>query len=93
MSIGIGIFLIVAGAIVAFALPGLEAVGGVEWSMIGYILILAGAIIAVISLILAARGRKSASVTQVSTDANGNQVRATESKDNLGVAPGNPTLL
>lgn len=82
MSIGIGIFLIVVGAIIAFALPGLNVIDGANWEMIGYILILAGAIVTIISLFMA-RSRKSKAVTTISRDAAGNEVRATEAKDSL----------
>lgn len=85
MSTGIGIFLVVLGAIIAFALPGLNVVEGANWEMIGYILIIAGAIVTLLSIFFAAKSRKAASVTTVRRDAAGNEVRATESKDNLAL--------
>ncbi len=56
MSIGVGILLFVIGAILAFAvevdLPGIES------TTLGYILMLAGLLVAVLSYALAQRGTR-----------------------------------
>jgi hypothetical protein len=51
MTVGFGIFLIVVGAIIKYALN--VDVAGVEENTIGWILIVAGAIVAVLGLITA----------------------------------------
>jgi uncharacterized membrane protein len=51
MTVGFGIFLIVVGAIIKYAI-NLD-VGGIEENTIGWILIVAGAVIAVLGLITA----------------------------------------
>ena len=51
MSVGFGIFLIVVGAIIMYALN--VNVAGVEENTLGWILIVAGAVIAVLGLISA----------------------------------------
>ncbi len=53
MGIGGGIFLIVVGAILAFAVS--DAVSGVDLAMIGYICMGAGVLALVISLVLNAQ--------------------------------------
>jgi nitrate reductase gamma subunit len=82
MSIGAGILLFVIGAILAFAV-NVE----VEWAnldMIGYILMGAGALIAVIGLVMLMRRRQSDTVTRTAVDpAAGEQVtrKSTRSTD------------
>ncbi len=82
MSIGAGILLFVIGAILAFAV-NIE----VEWAnldMIGYILMGAGALIAVIGLVMLMRRRQSDTVTRTAVDpAAGEQVtrKTTRSTD------------
>ncbi|WP_404432761.1 DUF6458 family protein [Microbacterium lacus] len=82
MSIGAGILLFVIGAILAFAV-NVE----VEWAnldMIGYILMGAGALIALIGIVLLARRRQSDTVTRTAVDpAAGEQVtrKTTRSTD------------
>ncbi|MGA7148150.1 MAG: DUF6458 family protein [Microbacterium sp.] len=71
MSIGAGIALFAIGAILAFAV-NVE----VEWvnlDMIGYILMIAGAVIFVIGLVLMMRRRSVDSVTRTAVDPNGNE--------------------
>jgi hypothetical protein len=53
MGIGGGIFLIVVGAILAFAVS--DSVSGVDLTMIGYICMAAGVLALVISLVLNAQ--------------------------------------
>lgn len=82
MSIGAGILLFVIGAILAFAINV-----QVEWAnlqMIGYILMGAGALIALIGIVLLARRRQSDTVTRTAVDpAAGEQVtrKTTRSTD------------
>ena len=82
MSIGAGILLFVIGAILAFAINV-----QVEWAnlqMIGYILMGAGALIALIGIVLLARRRQSDTVTHTDVDpAAGEQVtrKTTRSTD------------
>ena len=51
MTVGFGIFLIVVGAIIMFALNA--NIAGVEDNTLGWILIVAGAVVAVLGLIAA----------------------------------------
>ena len=51
MSVGFGIFLIVVGAIIKYALN--VEIAGVEESTLGWILIVAGIVVAVLGLIAA----------------------------------------
>ena len=57
MYIGLGIFLLVIGAIAAFAVP--DAIEGVDLQMIGYILMGGGALAILLSLVLGASRRTS----------------------------------
>lgn len=60
MSIGGGIFLMALGAILAFAVQDSWSV--MDLTMIGYILIAAGALVTILGLALATRKRKSETV-------------------------------
>ncbi|GEK80112.1 DUF6458 family protein [Agrococcus baldri] len=84
MSIGFGIFLMAVGAIVAWAVPALWQVDGVDWALIGYILLGAGALITLIGIIMAAsRGRTSqVSRSRVDPDT-GTRVERTERRDDV----------
>lgn len=82
MSIGGGIFLIVIGAILAFALR--FQVAGVDIRLIGYILMAAGAFITILGIVLLTRRRSVVSTSRTAVDpASGEQVtrRATEDND------------
>jgi hypothetical protein len=57
MSLGGGIFLIVIGAILAFALN--VNVGWIDLHMVGYICLIAGIVITIIGIILITRRRTS----------------------------------
>jgi hypothetical protein len=71
MSIGIGVFLIVVGAVLAFAVK--THVQGIDLVMVGYILIGAGVVVVLASLLfLIPRSRRSRS-TAVTTDSMGRQ--------------------
>lgn len=60
MSIGLGIVLIVIGAIFVFVLE--VDVPGIEDNTLGWILILAGVLTVILSLVVANSGRKRRSV-------------------------------
>ena len=66
MSLGLGIFLFVVGAILAFAV-NLE-VSGIDLQLVGYILMVAGVIVIIVGIALLMRGRSSVSETRTSVD-------------------------
>lgn len=53
---GGGVVLAIIGAILAFAVQ--DSINGVDLTMIGYILLAGGAVLAIVGLILTARGNK-----------------------------------
>ena len=57
MYIGLGIFLLVVGAILNFAWTGDHSVAGLDLSMIGWICIIAGLLAIVLSLVMRGRNR------------------------------------
>ncbi|KQZ84308.1 hypothetical protein ASD56_10000 [Microbacterium sp. Root166] len=71
MSIGAGIALFAIGAILAFAVN--VEVGWVDLTMIGYILMAAGAVIFLVGIILMMRRRSTDSVTRTAVDPTGNE--------------------
>lgn len=85
MSIGAGIALFAIGAILAFAVN--VDVEYVNLDMIGYILMIAGAVIFIIGIVLMARRRSTDTVTRTAVDpAAGEQVtRSTTSRTDDGV--------
>lgn len=66
MSIGGGIFLLVVGAILAFALD--FTVAGVDIQLIGYILMVAGFLVLVLGLVLRFRPRRAATTVTTEID-------------------------
>lgn len=66
MSLGAGIFLLVVGAILTFAVD--FDVPGLDLTTIGYILMIAGAVGIVLGIVLMARKRQSVSTTSESVD-------------------------
>jgi len=72
MRIGTSIFLIVIGAILAFAVN--VQLAAFDLSIIGYILMIAGIVLLVISLIIGLRGQSSTSTTRTGRDANGDEI-------------------
>jgi hypothetical protein len=85
MGIGSGIALFVIGAVLAFAV-NLDLGGVVNLSLIGYILMGAGVVVFLISLVLLLRRRQSTATTRTAVDpANGEQVtrRTRDSNDPL----------
>ena len=83
MGIGSGIFLFVVGAILAFALQ-IDTGGVIDLRLIGYILMGAGVVIALISLFLMMRKRQSVVETRSVVDpASGQQVTRSDRSDTL----------
>ncbi|MGX5696416.1 DUF6458 family protein [Agromyces soli] len=66
MSLGLGIVLIVIGAILAYALN--LTVDWIDLQLVGYILMAAGAVIVVIGIVLLARRRRSIATSRTSVD-------------------------
>lgn len=84
MSIGFGIFLMAVGAIVAWAVPALWQVEGVDWALIGYILLGAGALITLISIVMAASRNRTTQVSRSSVDPDtGTRIERTERRDDV----------
>lgn len=82
MGIGSGIALIAIGAIIAFAL-NVDLGGAVDLTMIGYILMAAGAVVFLISLVLMLRRRSAVSTQRTAVDpASGEQVTTRRTTDN-----------
>jgi Domain of unknown function (DUF6458) len=82
MSLGAGIFLVVVGAILAFALN--VQVGWIDLHLVGYILMFAGVIGIIIGIVLLTRRRTSVATTRTAVDpATGERVtrRTGESDD------------
>ena len=82
MSIGSGVFLIALGAILSFAVAPNLGGGFIDLTLIGYILMGAGALVLVIGLVLLSRKNKTTSTVVEGTDPANNQTvvkRETES--------------
>jgi uncharacterized membrane protein len=81
MSIGLGIFLFVVGAILVFALN--VSVDVINLDLVGYILMGAGAVITILGLVLATRKRSTVTTTRSAVDpSNGEQVTRHENSAN-----------
>jgi len=77
MSIGLGIFLLVVGAILVWAID--FTVTGINLQLVGYILLAAGGFVVVLGLILMLRGRNSTTTTRTIADpVDGEQVTRRE---------------
>jgi hypothetical protein len=83
MSIGLGIFLLVVGAILVWAVD--LTVTGIDLQLVGYILLAAGALVVVLGLVFMTRRRNSVSTTRTIADpVSGEQVtRSENSTDDL----------
>ncbi len=82
MGIGTGIFLFVVGAVLAFALR--VQLAWINLELVGYLLMGAGVVVFVISLILVIRKRTSISTTHTVVDPAGTQrVTERESRDDV----------
>lgn len=86
MGIGTGIALIVIGAILVFAL-NIDTGGFVDLDLIGYILMGAGALVFLISLIFVTRSRRTETVDRTAVDpATGERVTRRSIRDNEPLA-------
>lgn len=86
MGIGSGIALFVIGIILAFAI-NVDTGGFVNLDLIGYILMGAGVVVFLISLIMTMRSRKTESVAATSVDpATGERVTRRSIRDNDPIA-------
>jgi len=86
MGIGSGIAVLVVGVILAFAV-NVDSGGFVDLDLIGYILMGAGVVVFLISLILVMRGRRTESVAATSVDpATGERVTRRSIRDNDPIA-------
>jgi membrane protein implicated in regulation of membrane protease activity len=84
LSIGFGIFLMAVGAIIAWAVPALWQVEGANWTLIGYILLGAGALVTLFGIIMAARAGRSSSISKSRVDPDtGTRVERTERNDDV----------
>lgn len=72
MGLGLGVVLIVVGAILAFAVSA--SVSGIDLVMIGWILMGAGVLILLLSLLIFMPRSRRARSTAVTTDSAGRQV-------------------
>jgi len=79
MSLGAGIFLLAVGAILAFAVDA--QIPGVDLTVIGYILMAAGAFGVILGIVLMLRRRQSSTTTRSAVDpASGEQVTRRETR-------------
>ncbi|MEV7692374.1 DUF6458 family protein [Microbacterium sp. NPDC089189] len=86
MGIGSGIALFVIGAILAFAL-NIDTGGYVDLDLIGYILMGAGVVVFLISLILMLRRRQTETVARTAVDpGTGERVTRRSVRDNDPIA-------
>lgn len=77
MSIGLGIVLFAIGAVFAFALN--LTVDWINLQMVGYILMVAGAVVVIIGIVLLARRRSSVATSRTTVDpATGDRVTRQE---------------
>ncbi|WP_378143882.1 DUF6458 family protein [Cnuibacter sp. UC19_7] len=82
MGIGSGIVLFVIGAILAFAVD-VDLGGMINLSLIGYILMTAGIIVFLLSLVLTLRRRSTVSTSRTAVDpVNGEAVTTRRTADN-----------
>ena len=80
MGIGLGVFLVVVGAILVFGVNA--SVAGLDLTAIGYILMAAGLLVIVLSLLVFMPRTRRARSTAITTDAQGRQV-VTERDDRI----------
>lgn len=82
MRIGSGIGLLVIGAILAFAVN--YTLAGINIALIGWILMIAGIILLIISLAVGLRGRSTSATSRTVIDpASGEQVTRTRRRDDF----------
>ena len=66
MSIGLGIFLIVVGAVFAFALN--VQVDWIDLQLVGYICLIAGVLVTILGIVLLVRRRQSITTSRTAVD-------------------------
>lgn len=81
MGIGTGIFLFVVGAILAFAVN--ITVSWINLDLVGYLLMGAGVLVFLISIILVARKRSSVSTTRAVDNGGNESVTSHETKGDV----------
>jgi hypothetical protein len=86
MSIGIGIFLVAVGAVLSFALQS-NLVSWIDIHLVGEILMGAGLIVFVISVIFMMRRQKSVTTVRTGTDASGQRIDQQEHVSNNIMQP------
>jgi len=80
VGIGLGVFLVVVGAILVFGVNA--SVAGLDLTAIGYILMGAGLLVTILSLLVFMPRTRRARRTAITTDAQGRQV-VTERDDRI----------
>jgi len=80
VGIGLGVFLVVVGAILVFGVNA--SVAGLDLTAIGYILMGAGLLVIILSLLVFMPRARRARRTAITTDAQGRQV-VTERDDRI----------
>lgn len=79
-----GIILMVIGAIVAWAVPGIWQVEGFDWTLIGYIVLAAGALLTIFGIVqLVKRGRTTETAHTEVDPATGTRTDHVERRDDL----------
>ena len=82
MSLGAGIFLLAVGAILAFAVN--VEVPGIDLTVVGYILMIAGALGVILGIVLMTRRRRSVETTRTAVDpVTGERIRRDVRDDRL----------
>ncbi len=82
MSLGLGIFLLVVGAILTFAVHA--TVAGISLVVAGEILMAAGVLVVILGIVLLFRKRRSTDTTRITNDTvNGNQTTQRERRDDV----------
>ncbi len=77
MSIGLGIVLVVIGAILTFALN--ITVEWIDLQLVGYILMAAGAVVIIFGIVMLARRRRTVATSRTTVDpSTGDQVTRNE---------------
>lgn len=79
MGIGTGIFLFVVGAILAFAVN--VEVTFIDLDLVGYLLMGAGVVVFIISLIFTLRRNSTTSETRTGYTANGDRITRSDVRD------------
>lgn len=80
MSLGFGIFLVVVGAILAFAVN--VSVSWIDLDLVGWILMGAGVVVIIIGIVLIVRRRTSTVTSRSGVDpVDGTRIQQTERRD------------